>query len=303
MIKQVDVITAFGNTLSIILDKPELSGLIITSIDGLGPGKSTISASSGSFASSYDEPRNIVLKLNFMEHPTIEAVRIKTYSFFQNGSKIRLDITTDAGIFYIYGYVESNEPNIFSENSGCTISVICPDPLFRSTAAVDSGYFERTSKLFSFPFSNDSTLENPKSLIMGEKLPSDATFIIDFEGTVNVGPIFTIQALAGVVDNPEIWFYNPYSVTGLDVFRCRFTTDLPRLEPGDSLIISCLKNNKYVLRYDSERRIYKNYIGSVAPESKWPMLYPGVNEFSYRASSDIEQMRLVYEYEVLFYGI
>ena len=100
------------------LTAPEKTGLIVTSITGLGPVKAeikctSIATSDGSiFNSARLGERNIVLKLQFLPNPTIEETRLLTYKYFPIRKKVKLLIETDKRIAEIEGYVETNEPSI-----------------------------------------------------------------------------------------------------------------------------------------------------------------------------------------------
>jgi hypothetical protein len=169
MIHEIIVTNPSGERLPLTLMRPESSGLIIVDVQGLGPAKSNINVRenatiSGSIFNSAKTPsRNIVLTLQFSEMydsagmmvSTIEQTRLRTYRYFPTESQIRLDVRTDEGTFYIYGYVESNEATIFSIRSGCVISILCPDPFFRSDTGYREDIINPIGRLFEFPFSSE----------------------------------------------------------------------------------------------------------------------------------------------------
>ena len=130
MIKSFTVTNPKGESLKLELTRPELSGLIVQSIEGLGPTKATINTGEtatmdGSlFNSARANSRNIVITLALMFAPTIEDSRQKTYKYFPVKKRIRLDFETDRRSVYTYGYVESNEPAIFSSQETVQISEI-----------------------------------------------------------------------------------------------------------------------------------------------------------------------------------
>ena len=136
MIKSLKVTNHLGESLVLELMRPEKSGLIVREISGLGPSKATINTSDvatmdGSvYNSSRRENRNIVLDLMMYPFPTIEDSRLLTYRYFPIKKQVRLEIETDNLNVHTYGYVESNEPDIFSEEESTQISIICPDPNF-----------------------------------------------------------------------------------------------------------------------------------------------------------------------------
>jgi hypothetical protein len=284
----------------------ETSGLVVYGIEGLGPAKSNInvrenaSASGSLFNSARTPSRNVVLTLGFLESPTIEAARLRTYRYFPNEGRIRLDVVTDAGTFYTYGYVESNEPNIFSSSQGCVISVICPDPFMRVANGAISGTIAAIAAMFSFPFSNEV---GETELIFGERFFQSIDFNIPFAGNITVGPTLIITAEGGQVDNPRIYFYNQYDPTVVESLKFLFTESLPKLEDGDRLEIVCERQNKSVRRYVHATGQYMNYIGAVTIDSAWPILHAGNNLFSYEADSGGAYIRFSYEYELKYAGV
>ena len=136
MIKSITVTNYLGDSLVLDLARPELSGFVVKSVTGLGAGKSTINTTEvatndGSiYNSARLSSRNIVLSLAFLWKPTIEDVRHLSYKFFPIKRMVTLLIETDNRLAQITGYVESNEPTIFSKDEGSDISIICPDPFF-----------------------------------------------------------------------------------------------------------------------------------------------------------------------------
>lgn len=112
------------------------SGLLITSIDGLGPVKATINmteiptADGSIFNSARLTSRNIVIEALFTYTGSIEEARHLTYKYFPVKSKVKIQVVTDERTVETEGYVESNEPDIFSEQTGCQISILCPSAYF-----------------------------------------------------------------------------------------------------------------------------------------------------------------------------
>jgi hypothetical protein len=306
MIHEIVVTNPRGEKLPLTLMRPETSGLIVMDILGLGPANSSInikenSFGSGSIFNSMKTPsRNIVLTLRFLPAPTIEATRLRTYKFFQSESKIKLDIKTDAGTFYIEGYVESNEPTIFSKEEGTTISLLCPDPFFRSEAGSRSGKIEQIAKMFAFPFSNET---DDETIIFGETFFQSVDFIIPCESTISIAPTLTLHAVGGVVSDPRILFYHEYESGDAESLGFAFTTELPALEDGDYLEIVCERGNKSVRRYKALTNEFINYIGTVTLDSSWPILRPGNNVFSYDAVSGGAFIRFSYTYKLQYTGV
>ena len=171
MIKSVIVTNYLGESIEFELRAPEKTGLYVKSIEGLGPGRANINTTDiatndGSiFNSARSEQRNIVLTLGMMEVPgitdTIEDARQLTYKFFPKKKPLVFYILTDNRELSIFGYTESNEPDIFSDEETTQISIICPDPLFYS-AGEDGTHittFNGVDFEFEFAFENNSVGE------------------------------------------------------------------------------------------------------------------------------------------------
>lgn len=143
MIRAVTVTNALGETIRCELENPYANGLNIRNIQGIGPEGVNIATNDlamidGSVFSSQRAPqRNIVFDIGFLSVPEDpETARHLTYKYLSIGTLVRLTFETDERNLYIDGYVESNSPSIFEEEEYSQISVICPDPWFRSTAVV-----------------------------------------------------------------------------------------------------------------------------------------------------------------------
>lgn len=133
MIKSVKVTNYLNESLTLELTSPEKSGLVIKEITGLGPVEADINmtefaSGDGSYYNSARVgERNIVLNLLYMGKPDIESTRQLTYKYFPVKKNLTLTFTLDNRVAYIQGYVESNDVNMFSEQSGAQISILCPE--------------------------------------------------------------------------------------------------------------------------------------------------------------------------------
>ena len=136
MIKSVTVKNYLGDSIKLELARPALSGFVIQSITGLGPGKADVNtteistADGGLFNSARVPKRNIVISVKYYNWgaDSIEDIRQLSYKYFPIKRKLTLIIETDNRLAEIEGYVETNDPNIFDKNEGSDISIICPDP-------------------------------------------------------------------------------------------------------------------------------------------------------------------------------
>ena len=169
MIKSVTITNHLGESIEFELANPYKTGIYVSSITGLGPGKANINTTEiatddGSiFNSARSTERNIVMTLGFLQVPgvteTIEDARQLTYKYFPRKKPLIFHIKTDNRDLNAYGYTESNEPDIFSDNETTQISIICPDPLFYS-AGENVTVFNGIDFEFEFPFENNTVDQN-----------------------------------------------------------------------------------------------------------------------------------------------
>lgn len=144
MLSQLDVIstsTEISNTLTCHLDQRAVLDLIqVQDIQGLDPVKATINTTEyadidgGYFTGASVDIRNIVITFGYnpdWAENTIETLRQTLYQYFMPKQAIRLTFTsTHLPPVQIDGFVESMEPNIFSQDPSVAVSIICPDPPF-----------------------------------------------------------------------------------------------------------------------------------------------------------------------------
>lgn len=163
MINTVKVTNYLGDAITISLADPSSSGFAVSSITGLGPVKANINTTEvatndGSiYNSARLDPRNIVLDIIFYGSD-IETLRQKTYKYFPIKKQLTLEFDTDHRQAMINGYVESNEPNIFSRSENTRISIVCPNPYFYSVAEESQiTLFSGVTPEFEFEFENQIT--------------------------------------------------------------------------------------------------------------------------------------------------
>ncbi len=200
MIKSLVVTNHLGESITLELGAPEKSGLLVVNVDGLGPSKANINmtdmaSNDGSlYTSARVTPRNIVMTLKMLWHPTIEDARQLTYKYFPLKKRIKITIHTDNRSAMCYGYVESNEPVIFSKEEHTQISIICPDPFLYSESPITT-IFAGIDARFEFPFSNESLTE---PLLEMSEMKTDTSEVITYDGDGNPGIVISIHALGPV---------------------------------------------------------------------------------------------------------
>lgn len=301
MIKSLKVTNHLGESLVLELMRPEKSGLIVREISGLGPSKANINTSDvatmdGSvYNSSRRENRNIVLDLMMYPFPTIEDSRLLTYRYFPIKKQVRLEIETDNLKVHTYGYVESNEPDIFSEEESTQISIICPDPNFYDVVETSTA-FSGVEPMFEFPFSNESLTE---PLLEFGALRIDSRAIINYKGSIETGVEITLHALDRVDD---ITLYNTESQEFLkiDTAKVEQISGAP-LGMGDDIIVTTKVGGKTarLLRNGT----YTNILGALDRDSSWFQLSPGDNIFSYDVTGSKDDLMITFTYQSAYGGV
>lgn len=301
MIKAVTVTNYLGDSIRLELARPELSGFAITSITGLGPGKATVNASEistidgGFYNSARLSARNIVIAIKYLWKDTIEEARHRSYKYFPIKKKVTLLFETDTRTAQIEGYVEANDPTIFSDKEGSDISIICPDPLFYSTQ-MSTTVFSGIEPMFEFPFSNESLSEN--MLIMGS-IENAVEKVIVYDGDAETGITILIHAF-GEATNISIYNTGTRETMHIDTDKLAESTG-SGLKAGDDIIICTISGRKsIVLRRDG---VTTNILNCLERDSDWFKLSKGDNVFAYTAETGSSNLHFSIETNVVYEGI
>lgn len=302
MIKSITVTNYLGDSLKLELTRPELSGFIVTSVTGLGAGTANINTTDiatndGSlYNSARVQSRNIVLSLQFLWKDTIEDARQRSYKYFPIKKKVKLVIETDNRLSEIEGYVESNEPNIFSKDETTDISIICPYPFFSSAAGDQTTIFSGIEPMFEFPFSNESLEDN--LLIMGE-IQNKTENVVVYEGDVETGVTITIHAL-GDASNITIYNVSTREVMSIDTDKLEAMTG-SAIVAGDDIVICTVKGQKSVTLI--REGVFTNILNCLGKNANWFQLSKGDNIFAYTAESGASNIQFKIENKILYEGV
>lgn len=301
MINKITITNHLDESLVLELRSPEKSGFFVRGIDGLTPGKATINvtevlSNDGAFFNSARVgSRNIVFDLGFLEHSTIEETRKLSYKFFPIKKLIKIQIETDTRTAFTYGYVESNEPNIFNKEEGTTISVLCPRSFFYSVDK-NTTVFSGIQSFFEFPFSNESLTE--KLIVMGEvEINREQT--VFYTGDSEIGVVIYIQAF-GNVENLRFVNVSTSEQMLIDTDKLTTMTGFGIIDK-DFITISTLKGNKYItLQRDGE---IINIINALGQNTDWFQIQPGDNVLVYTADSGAGNIHVQIENQIVYEGI
>ena len=301
MIKSITVTNYLGDSMKLELTKPNESGLIIKKITGLGPGKANVNTtevatSDGALFNSAKVPiRNIVISLKYLWDPTIEDTRQKTYKFFPLKKPLKLQIETDNRLAEVEGYVESNDPNIFSKDEGSDISIVCPDPFFYS---VDKQVtiFSGIEPKFEFPFSNESATE--PLLILGEIVNKKEETVF-YTGDAETGVTITIHAI-GEASNIIIYNTGTREVMRIDTDKLEAYTG-SGIILGDDIIINTSQGHKSITLVRGG--FTTNILNCLNKDSDWFKLVKGDNIFAYTAETGSENLQFKIESRIVYEGV
>lgn len=304
MIKSITVTNYLGESIKLELTRPEKSGFGVQYITGLGPGIANINSTEvatndGSiFNSSRLTSRNIVIGLVYLFKDTIEDVRYLSYKYFPIKKNVTLLIETDKRKAEIEGYVEKNDPNIFSKNEGSDISIICPNPYFYSVGkdGKTTTIFNGVEPMFEFPFSNDSITEN--LLEMGS-IEHKTERVIVYKGDSEIGIVITIHAV-GEARDISIYNISTREVMSINTDKLEAFTG-SGIITGDDIIISTIKGKKSIsLLRDGK---ITNILNCLEKNPDWFQLSKGDNIFAYTAEYGSSNLQFKIENQTAYEGV
>lgn len=305
MIKSVTITNPTGEEVTINLgDVEPASGLFITEIEGLGPPKADINltalaARDGSmYNSSRANERNIILHIRYINVGSVEDVRLLTYRYFPLKKQVKLHIETENRIVEVEGYVESNEPDIFSKEESATISILCESAWLKD--ASDTGTqiidFSDIVSLFEFEFWDENS-KSPTIEFSSIEIKRENT--ITYRGEADTGFIMRMF-IEGPVTNPIIYNLETRESMRID------TTKVAKIigssvNAGDTIIINSKANEKSIRLIRAG--LSYSILNAIDVNSAWFILHQGDNIFSYTA--DTGELNIVFQIEsqILLQGV
>lgn len=307
MIYSIVVTNYLGDRIKLELGKPDVSGFLIKSITGLGPAKANVnttevSTNDGSlFNSARLSQRNIVLDMVFINTvygESIEDLRQKSYKYFPLKKSVELTIETDNRYVKTTGYVESNEPNIFSSQEGTQISIICPDPYFYSAGEDGNNVtnFYGIDPMFEFPFSNES-LDEPL-LVFGE-IQIKTEGVITYHGDSEIGVMIYIHAI-GPATNINIYNTETREVMRINTEKISSLTG-KGIVASDDIVINTAKGEKSITLI--REGVSYNILNCLDKNTDWFMLAKGDNIFAFTADSGVTNLQFRVENKVIYEGV
>ena len=277
---ELSIVNEFGEVLP-LTNNPNYD---IIAVAGLNPPHAAINtvAVSGIDGTRYNSARlgerNVVIDLHI--NGDIEANRINLYKYFRVKHKIRIRYKNEHVDVYIDGYVDTFENNLFTMSQRPQVSIICPEPYWKSTTETDLD-FDTVTALFEFPFSI------PAEGIAFSELDSISSMFFD-AGNVATGAVITFTALANGVKNPTF-----YSRTTGEFFGAGVT-----MQSGD---VNTQQGEKSVTLLRGG--VVTNLINDRLTDSSWLVFEPGMNEVSYGADEGASALRVALQITQKFEGV
>ena len=330
MINQVIINNNYGESLTIKLPQTEPThGLFITEIEGLGPVKANINMrevatrSGATYISSRAESRDIVFHVLYLgnnDGVSAEDARLTTYKFFPLGEKITLTFYTENRTARTTGYVESNEPDIFSDEiAGASITVSCPSAWFTLVGSDKKDTFIISDLVSEFEFEFEDPVEAlPDGSIIFSSIDTGAEHIIEYDGEVETGMIIKIicdtKDLHERVSMPTIYNLETGEYIKIDTDIIEKLVN-PGWKPGDlyqtcmdgnEIWISTYIRNKYVRYYHEYGTSYGgryNALSALTLDSSWLKIHPGKNKFSYTCEEGELNLDIIITTDVLVTGV
>lgn len=323
-------------TLKSRFDEIASSGFIIRDITGITPGKAVVNMPSyasldgGIYASSRKDIRNIVISLLFDNSKDIESVRHQTYYWFPLRREITLIFYTDQRTLKISGYVESNEPLVFTNSEGTDVSILCPDPMFIATDEDVSRDFSRDTPLMGFRMDFDGldedeyedatvlhygteafgpnatfkplvlSLVGEKPFIMGTRIV-DPGFNFLYEGDTETGVKISITANSGTPTG-VLNIYSIYSeqLFQLDLDKIKDITGTA-FQKDDQILINTTPGHKNIQLLRAGR--YTNILNVMVRGSDWITMFKGDNYIRYLTDQGYDFLDFHFEYQARYEGV
>ena len=288
MFQSVTVTNYMGDSLELPLRWPNDAGLLLYKIDGITPGEVTVNSQDyavldgGVFNSARMGTRTIDLYFYYGFTPHIESSRHRAYRYFPAKTEVRLDFLTDERALSIWGYVEGNDTQIFSEREEGQVTIVCPDPYFYEKEYVSYTLGDAVPE-FEFPFSNESLTE---PLICFSDLGNRHLFDIGYNGDLEVGAIIRVyfNTTPSSLGNIEIHDITSNQELDLDISQIQSDTGIT-MEQYGSIVIDSVRGQKDIYYEKFGKR--KSIIGAFdIMNFPWMYLSPGSNIFAFNMDDE-----------------
>lgn len=301
MVKSLTVTNSLGESLNLELTNPWKNGIAVKSITGFGTpiynvNTSPYASGDGSTLGSITAAtREIVITLYPLFNPMVEDSRQLLYRYFQVKKPVTLTFELDNRIALVTGYVEENTPDVFNERETIQITVICPDPYFKS-ALTGAEFFFGEVPMFEFPFSNESLTEN---LIIVSELSLDNRAQITYEAEIDAGLLITIDIYS---EPGDITIYSVDTLGRIYISdkRIEMITG-KKISEKDRIDISTYSGDRWI-RLLREGKVY-NILGAINKDADWFQLKQGPNSYTYMTGDEHASIIMAFQYRDTFASI
>lgn len=234
------------------------------------------------FNSSRLNDRNITLLI--VPRNSIERTRINLYKYIKSKQYIKLWMKNGLRDVWIDGYVENVEGDLYENPQKLQVSIICPDPYFKSRETVVTT-FSKVTAGFTFPFSiDDSGIPISNMELYTEQNvynPSDD----------ETGLVIELYAKTDRVLEPTL-----YNQTTGETFTIRH-----EMIAGDKIILNTKRGEKSLIAIRDG--IESNIINDMVKGSKWFTLVTGDNVFSYSCEYGAENLQVTTTLQPIYEGV
>jgi hypothetical protein len=253
----------------------------IRDIQGLGPVKAEISMSETAtsdgalYRTSSISKRNIVLTLGLnadWEDQTPGSLRQLLYAYLMPKSWCKLRFfSSELPTVDIEGYVESFEPNIFSQDPEVQVSVLCPKPDF---------------------------VDVDVTLLEGAVDNGDLEHEFNYIGTVATGFELRIDATGLVTD-----YTGEFTIVNTGFEAQTFQIDPVTVDVVESFKLNTVRSSKRAENVVVLDGTTTNLLAYVTSDSVWPQLTPGANVLTVASEEDGEGLAWTMGYFNRFGGL
>lgn len=233
------------------------------------------------FNSASLDARNLVLTI--YPRQSVEQSRINIYKYIQPKKYIKVYLKNGSRDVYIEGYVETLDGDLYAFPQILQVSIICPNPYFKSTNMQTISYSNRVPA-FTFPFTPTS-----EGLIMS-KLENYTEKNIVNNSDNPCGVIVELFA-SGLALEPTV-----YNMTTNEHFTIEH-----EFQAGDVVRINTQSGEKSLTLIRDG--VETNILHQMAIGSKWFNVAVGDNVFTITALYGVEALQMTVKLQAIYTGV
>lgn len=283
------------------------SDFTITEFSGLNPPKATINTNEsalvdgGTFNSSKVQMRS--MNIAFAVERDAAKNRLEIYKVVQNKKPIKVYYKSEVLDIWIAGWVESTDFTYWATKNVCTVSILCPEPYFKSAQEIINVLSTVIPK-FHFPFGSlteeeiyqvdedQGTIEyHPEYGLIFGLVDAYTSIEVPNDGYIEAGLTFDFYC-EQPVSNPRIIDY---------ISKKWFKLNISMLE-GDHIIVTTGQGNKKAIL--KRNNVETNIFNLIDPGSTWLQLPPGGSLYVYEVGTGTpNDLRITISHYDLYGGV